>query len=159
MKIFIKIVILLTLSFTNLYAEITFDVEEDEFTDTKMENIVDSVGSSITVEKSIENVKGKLFAIYCSEQYCIIGFSAYYDDWNELGTSKAYVLLDDEKWNNHIEFYIDTDVDSDVSESYNFVYTKEFFKEIVQSKSFRAKVGNLVFAIDLTKLPISNFSL
>ena len=69
------------------------------------------------------------------------------------------VLLDGEKWNNHAQFRMDTDVDSDLRETYQFAYTKEHFKEIVEAKQFRSRIGNLIFSIDLMQLPLSKLSL
>lgn len=158
MKIIYNIFIILVFSFSNLYAEIKFDVQEDEFTDNKIEYIVDSRGESIEVEKSLERVKYKFLALSCmQETVCLISFTGYYDDWNELGTRDAYVLLDDEKWNNH-EFRLNTEINDDLLEEYSFIYSNEDFKKLIQSSLFRAKVGNLVFSIDLTQLPMSEFT-
>ena len=158
MNIFSKIIILLTVCFTNLYAEISFSVIKDDVLEANVEQIFDTTGSSITVEKNIKNLESKFLGIFCSSDVCSIGFSAVYNDLNKQGTTEAYVFLDDQKWNNHIDFEIRTYIDYDDTETYSFAYTKEFFNEIVQSESFRAQVGNLIFNIDLTKLPMSNFS-
>jgi hypothetical protein len=159
MKFIFNIFILLVFSFSNSYAEIKFGVQEDEFTDDKIEYIVDTRGESIEVEKSLERVKYKFLSLSCiKETVCAISFAGYYDDWNELGTDNAYVILDGEKWNNH-DFQLDTEINDDLLEDYRFLYSKEDFNKIIQSSLFRAKVGNLVFSIDLTQLPMSDFTL
>ena len=157
MKVVTKSIFLIVICINNLSAEISFNVEVDEFTDEKVEYIYDSTGSSVEIEKSLERVKRSWLYVACSDNFCYLSLNNYYDEWNELGTSEAYVLLDGEKWNNHT-FKIDTDIDSDVSESYGYIYQKDVFKQLLNSKVFRSKVGNLVYSIDLTKLPISKFS-
>ena len=158
MKSIFKIIIFLFF-FSHSYAEIKFDVQEDEFTDYKIEYIVDTKGESIEVETSLERVKYKFLSLSCVKQtVCLISFAGYYDDWNELGTDQAYVILDGEKWNNH-EFKLETEIDDDLLEDYRFIYSKEDFNKIIQSSLFRAKVGNLVFSIDLTQLPMPDFTL
>ena len=86
-----------------------------------------------------------------------VSVSNYYDEWNELGNDTAYVLLDGEQWNVH-EFMMDTDVGSDVKESYTFLYSDTDFKKLLNSKEFKFKVGNYIAIIDLTKLPLTKFS-
>ena len=157
MNVFLKSIFLLIICINNLSAEISFNVEVDEFTDEKVEYIFDSTGSSIEIEKSLERVKSSWLYVACSDNLCMLSLHNYYDDWNELGTSDAYVILDGEKWNNH-QFRLETDIGSDVSESYGYIYQKDVFKKLLNSKVFRSKVGNLVYSIDLTKLPISKFS-
>lgn len=159
MNFIIKTILLLFLSITYLKAEVTFKSEEDEFTGEKMEYIADMGGISAEIEKSLETVTMKWVYFAYNGTTCFLSLNAYYDDWNEMGTDTAYVILDGEKWNNH-QYVSDTDVgNGDVYESYGFLYQKIFCEKIVNSKNFRAKVGNLIFSIDLTKLPMSKFSL
>ena len=54
---------------------------------------------------------------------------------------------------------METDIGNELREVYQFAYTKEYFKKIVEAKQFRSRVGNLIFSIDLTQLPLSKFSL
>ena len=53
MSVFLKSIFLLIICINNLSAEISFNVEVDEFTDEKVEYIFDSTGSSIEIEKSL----------------------------------------------------------------------------------------------------------
>ena len=159
-KVFISLIsCLIFINTTSLRAEISFSVEEDEFTDVKTELIADTKGSSVVIEESLETVLYKNLTVGCLENFCFIFLSNFYSDWNELGTNEAYVLLDGEKWNNHVIFQIETDIGNDLREVYRFAYSKEYFKKIVEAKQFRSRVGNLIFSIDLTQLPLSKFSL
>ena len=159
-KVFISLIsCLIFINTTSLRAEISFSVEEDEFTDSKTEVVYDSRASSVEIEESLEQVLYKILTVGCTENFCFIFLSNYYSDWNELGTNEAYVLLDGEKWNYHVNFQMETDIGDDLRETYMFSYTKEYFKEVVKAKKFRSRVGNLIFSVDLTQLPLSKFSL
>lgn len=159
MNILVKTLIFLLL-FSHSYAEIKFAVQEDEFTDERVEYAADMTGISAKIEKSLETVDDQWVYFAYDGKSCYLSLNAYYEDWNELGNEQAYVILDGEKWNKH-DFIPDTEVvdGGDVRESYGFMYRKEFCEKLMNSKNFRAKVGNLVFSIDLTKFPMSKFTL
>lgn len=145
---------------TSVFADILFKNDSDKFTGSINQYIVDSRGETVTIEKSLENVEGMFlyiaFVKMDDTSGGLVSLTLYYEDWNELGTDSAYVLLDGDQWNVH-DFRLESDVDDGVSESYDFYYNEVDFKKILNSKEFAFKVGNFIAYVDLTKLPLSKF--
>lgn len=78
-------------------------------------------------------------------------------DWNILNAKSAKVLLDGKRWNKHeINIpigRINTDISEVVvHEGHAFYYSKKDFKKLSQGKIFKAKVGSLIYSIDLSKV-------
>jgi len=141
---------------------VTFNKEIDEFTGNGVQELIDGYCDSLTIENTLEDVKREFcyIALLNSEgvKTGYISITLDYDSWNELGTEQAYVILDGNRWNEHY-FNLNTDTGKYASESYDFVYSLEDFIKIMEAKSFRFKVGNLIANIDLTKLPMSKFDI
>ena len=160
MKIFITTIVLIFS--TSVFADILFKNESDKFAGSINQYIIDSGGETVTVEKSLEKVESMFlyiaFVKMDDTSRGLISLTVFYDDWNELGTDSAYVLLDGDQWNVH-DFRLESDVDEDIglSEGYSFYYNEVHFKKILNSKEFAFKVGNFIAYIDLTKLPLSKF--
>ena len=164
MKFLFQTIFFITFFISNSNAEVVFD-RDDEFTDQGLEKLTDNPSISVNIEKSrIVPIDGKSQVIIWYDLRYKIGaihLQNYYNDWNERNQWEGYVILDGERWNKHFDFTISTGMTKggEAIEQYNFSYYDSDFKKIIQSSSFRAKVGDLVFEIDLSKLPMSEFSL
>ena len=128
---------------------VKFENVKDEFTGDKYDKFSDYYGDTLEIE-SVDFPESKSVSIFIFEDIASIYFNNYYDTWNELGTDYALVLLDGEKWNEHI-FDLKTDVIDGVLESYTFTYSISDFRKITKAKKFKFRVGSYVGVLDLEK--------
>ena len=86
------------------------------------------------------------------------------ENWNILNAKSAKVLLDGKRWNKHKVDIPVGKVDTDISEvvvleGHAFYYYKKDFKKLFKAKTFKAKVGSLIYSIDLSKVDFTKFQL
>ena len=86
------------------------------------------------------------------------------ESWNILGAKEALVLLDGERWNKHEVSIPVGDIDTDtsdffISESHAIVYNKKDFKKLLKAKTFKARVGSLIYSINLSKVDFRKLQL
>jgi hypothetical protein len=128
---------------------VKFEKVKDEFTDDEYDKFSDFYGDTLEVE-SVHSPKRKSVNIFIFKDIASIHFNNYFDNWNELGTDNAFVLLDGEKWNEHL-FNLNTDVHDGVLEAYSFSYSINDFRKITKAKKFKFRVGIYVGVLDLEK--------